>query len=274
MIVKTGANEIYEKLPTQLLTSLRCYENPVLIFSDLEQVIGTHHVHDALANVTESVKVSPQFNYYNKLQQMRKDRQDINTKDQKGQAGWDLDKFKFLHMLEKTYYSKPGLQWYVFIEADTYLFRSNLLLWLKRLDSSKPLYLGSPAFANDDLFSHGGSGFILSGAALAQFAYGDSGIAARYDEKMKKEQYGDQGLTNALRDKKIDLTSAWPSIQGEAPSTLPFGPGPGDNGEYWCQPLVTMHHVSPDDVARMWEIEQARPNQEVCLLFKHAQITY
>lgn len=266
IIVKTGANEVYEKLPTQLLTSLRCYSNhQVLLFSDLEQEIGPRHIYDVLANVTESVKAGPEFKYYRTLQELKENRQDISTTEQRGGSAWDLDKFKFLHMMEKTWTLRPGLKWYVFIEADTYLFRSNLLLWLQRLDASKPLYLGSPAFAHDESFAHGGSGIILSGTALAQFADGDPGIAARYDEKMRKEQYGDQGLTRALRDKNVELSGRWPMIQGESPKTLPFGPGPGSDGKYWCQPLITMHHVSPDDVATVWKLEQERPDQRVCL---------
>jgi len=264
IIVKTGANEIYEKLPTQLVSSLQCYTNPeLLIFSDLEQVIGSHRVHDVLANVTESVKNGSSFNYYHELQEMKKNRQEINQVTQSGTDGWDLDKFKFLHMLVKTWSLRPGLKWYVFIEADTYLFRSNLFLWLDRYDSRKPLYFGSAAWMNDEAFSHGGSGFILSGAALAQYVAGDYEVAVKWDETMKKQQYGDQGLTRALLEKKVELTNKWPSIQGESPPTLPFGPGPGSNGEYWCQPLITMHHVTPDDVARVWEIEVQRPNQKV-----------
>ena len=47
VVVKTGATEAYTKLPTQLLTSLRCVPN-LLLVSDLEQDISGYHLHDVL----------------------------------------------------------------------------------------------------------------------------------------------------------------------------------------------------------------------------------
>lgn len=72
VIVKTGANEIHDKLPTQLLTSLRCYRD-ILVFSDLEQHIGPFEVHDALKNVSTAIKKqSPDFDYYHRLNATKK----------------------------------------------------------------------------------------------------------------------------------------------------------------------------------------------------------
>lgn len=259
IIVKTGANEVYEKLPTQLLTTLACYED-LLIFSDLEQRIGPYEVHDALDNVTESVKSNAvEFEYYRTLQAYRKDRQEIGLlKDKMGKSAWNLDKYKFLHMLEKTWKMKPGRKWYVFIEADTYLVQSNLLLWLKQMDYTKPLYLGSPTYIGGDAFSHGGSGYILSGKALEMFAKDDDGIGQRYDEKMKSEGFGDHMLMKALKDKGVEFSKVWPMLQAEKPSALPFGAGPDNGVRHWCQPIVTMHHITPDETSRLWEFEGER----------------
>lgn len=264
VVVKTGANEIYEKLPTQLLTELECYTD-LLIFSDLDQYIGPFHIHDALDNVTETAKLSnPDFDYYRTLQEYKRDGQDISTlRSSTGDEAWNLDKYKFLHMLEKTWNMSPGRKWYVFIEADTYLVRSNLLLWLGRLDSSQPLYLGSPTYANNEAFAHGGSGVILSGAALSKFAKGDPGVAARYDEAMKNEQFGDYMLMKALRDKGIEFSGRWPMLQAEKPATIPFGPGPDNGVRHWCQPIVTMHHITPHEASSIWKFEQQRPDTKV-----------
>jgi hypothetical protein len=264
IIVKTGANEVYDKLPTQLITALECYKD-LLIFSDLEQRIGHYEIHDALDNVTESVKSgTSEFDYYRTLQAYKKDRQEISTlKGKTGDAAWNLDKFKFLHMLEKTWKMRPKRKWYVFIEADTYLVQSNLLLWLERMDPSEPLYLGSPTYIGGDSFSHGGSGFILSGTALSKFAEGDEGIAARYDERMKSETYGDYMLMKALRDKGVGFEKKWPMLQAEKPSALPFGPGPDNGVRHWCQPIVTMHHITPDEASRLWEFEGTREDIKV-----------
>ena len=224
VVVKTGANEVYHKLSTQLLTMLQCYGD-VLIFSDLEQQIGKYTIHDALDNVTESVKVNnPDFDYYRTLQESNKQGQIMTTlREDHAKAAWTLDKYKFVHMLQKTWTRRPHQKWYVFIEADTYLVRSNLLLWLARFDPSEILFLGSPTFANGKAFAHGGSGFVLSGAAMSRFAEGDPDVASRYDEDMKNEGFGDYLLTKALQDKDIELTYHWPVLQAEKPATIPFG---------------------------------------------------
>jgi hypothetical protein len=48
IVVKTGATEALNRIPTQLLTFLSCAKDDVLIFSDMEQDIGGFHVYDAL----------------------------------------------------------------------------------------------------------------------------------------------------------------------------------------------------------------------------------
>ena len=269
VVVKTGANGIYDKVPTQILTALYCYDD-LLFFSDLGQQLGPYSIHDALANVTGSVKMNnPQFDYYHMLQQYHKDGRNIGALRQKtGDAAWNLDKYKFIHMLEKSWKLRPNRKWYVYIEADTYLVRSNLRLWLDRLDPTEPLYLGSPTYVNGEAFSHGGSGFVLSGVSLSQFANGDESVAARYDEMMKRERFGDYVLMRALRDKGVDFRPAWPMLQGEKPFTIPFGPSLDNGVRHWCQPIVTMHHITPDEASQIWAFEQQRQNVTEPLLLK------
>jgi hypothetical protein len=150
-------------------TALRCYKD-LLFFSDLGQQLGPYTILDALDNVTQSVKTqNPEFDYYRTLREYQKNGQDIDTlRKTFGDAAWNLDIYKFLHMLEKTWKLRPNRKWYIYIEADTYLVQSNLRLWLQRLDPSQSLHLGSPTYVNGEAFSHGGSGFILSGAAPVQ----------------------------------------------------------------------------------------------------------
>lgn len=44
----------------------------------------------------------------------------------------------------------------------------------------------------------------------------------------------------------------WPTINGEKPHTLPFGPS------HWCHPIVTMHHMNSEEISTFWEFEQRR----------------
>jgi hypothetical protein len=264
VVLKTGANEIFEKLPTQILTMLQCVED-LPIFSDLEQQLGAYHIYDTLADVTEAVKVdNPDFDYYRTLHEYKKIGQDISTlRETTGQAAWNLDKYKFMPMLEKTWEKKPNKKWYVFIEADTYLIWSNLLLWLERLDPTELIYLGSPTYVNNQEFGHGGSGVILSGAAMAKVFDGPPGVAAQYNIQTKDESMGDYMLMRALKDNGVSFRSGWPMLQAEKPSTIPFGPGPDNGVRHWCQPIVTMHHITAGEATAIWQYELKREDPMV-----------
>lgn len=261
--MKTGANEVYDKVPTQLLTSLSCYRD-ILIFSDLEQQFGGYRIRDAVENVPMTVRRgNAEFNYYYKLRYYKKHGKDVGKlRESDGTAAWELDKYKFLHMLEDTWRLRPGQKWYFFLEADTYLVQANLFHWLRRLDPSQLLYFGSIAFHKAP-FAHGGSGFLLSGVALSKFVKGDHGVIDRHDELMKDEPFGDYVLSQALGAKGVNLTNAAPMLSAEKPTTLPFGPGPAGLDSHWCRPIVTMHHITPQEASTLWELERQRVDPTV-----------
>lgn len=265
VVLKTGANEVFDKLPTQLLTMLQCVEKP-LLFSDLEQDLGPHHIRDVLKNIPAKFKEeNADFDYYRTLQEYKKKGQDIRSlKETTHDAAWNLDKYKFIRMLDETWRLTPNKKWYVFIEADTYLVWSNLLLWLERLDPEEPLYLGSPTYTDSYSFSHGGSGFILSGAALSKFWDDDSDIVARYDIVAQNEQFGDFVLMKALKERDIEFTHVWPMLQAETPSTIPYGPGPDNGVRHFCQPVITMHHITAEVASSIWSYELQRSDVNVC----------
>lgn len=67
--MKTGATEAFAKLPEHLLTLSRCVPN-LMIFSDLEQDIGTFHIYDAPSEVSDKYKNNNEdFELYHTLQQ-------------------------------------------------------------------------------------------------------------------------------------------------------------------------------------------------------------
>ena len=266
LVVKTGATESYDKLPTQLLTNLQCADD-FLIFSDLEQYIGKYHIYDVLEKVNDGIKDSDHFELYRAQKEYQKAHQDIHAlkDDLRGslhEHGWTLDKYKFLHMLIDTYHKKPDKKWYVFLETDTYLVWSNFLQWIDKLDASKSLYIGSPAALGSQVFAHGGSGFILSGVAMQGFIGRNpetEKMLDEFDATVKDLCCGDAHLAKFLEEKgDITTTGAWPMINGEKPITLPFGE------KHWCRPVMTMHHLTPEEVSTFWQYEQNRPKIEVC----------
>ncbi|PYH76986.1 hypothetical protein BO82DRAFT_395718 [Aspergillus uvarum CBS 121591] len=263
LVIKTGATEIYEKLPTQLLTTLGCSRN-YLIFSDLEERIGPYHIQDALADYDPSLKESlPNFSLYCKQQEYRRTGQDIATLRKDGREAWTLDKYKFLHMVEMTWRERPSMDWYVFIETDTYLVWSNLLLWLQTLSADEALYMGSVAYLDSEPFAHGGSGYVISRKLMERFVGADPGVAGRYDGVFEPECCGDVVLARTIKkETDVGVQNFWPQVNGEKPATLPFGPS------HWCQPVVTMHHVEPRERSSIFAFEQARENISEPLLFR------
>jgi len=55
LIVKTGASEAFEKLPTQIEKVLGCVEN-LLIISDLDFELSGHHIFDVLQDACPAIR--------------------------------------------------------------------------------------------------------------------------------------------------------------------------------------------------------------------------
>ena len=255
LVMKTGATEAYDKLPIHFLTTLRC-ANDSILFSDMEMDMAEHHLIDSLDEVKEDVKENNNdFDLYRTLQTYHKLREDPRPlKD--GPNGWNLDKYKFLHILLKTYRYRPNAPWYVFIEADTALIWDNLRSYLDRFDSQKATYFGSPTYLDIE-FAHGGTGYIISQKAMQMAVGNHPDIAIKYDKTVHDICCGDAMIGRVLLDEDIKLTKAWPLMNGEKPITLPFSP------KTWCQPVITMHHLTAQEVSQVWTFQQDRKSRGI-----------
>lgn len=256
VVVKTGTTEVHEKLRAQLRTVLRCIKD-VLIVSDLEGELDGSVVHDVLADITPSVLSShADFELYRKQQRLQKLGMDLEqigrrlqTDEKSSSAAWILDKYKFLPMLIKAWHLRPGKDWYVFIEADTYLIWPSLLIMLSQLDPAKELYIGSQECYNTTNFAYGGSGTIISHVAMRKIVE-DHDLALGWIERVESECCGDYVLGRALLELQLPIVDVWPLLSSGTPFTLPYGPAT------WCQSVVAMHHMTPDDVDAMWAFER------------------
>lgn len=268
--VKTGATEAAEKVPVQLRTSLRCVpiEN-ILWFSDMNQDIGDHRLHDSLDTIESAVKDgNPDFDIYRKQQELQDPvliasqlRTMKDPSDSNNLASWKLDKYKNIHIVEKSWALKPDMDWYFNIDADTYVVWSSLVSWLPTLNPSKKLFIGSKTYDNGQAFAHGGSGLLLSKAASQDLVVVHNGTAARWDSQMDKIFYGDSLLARALQEYGISVTNSFPMFNGETPSTLWFHAG------VWCMPIVTLHHISTSESEELKAFEERRPDQNAPLLY-------
>jgi hypothetical protein len=156
-------------------------------------------------------------------------------------------------MVEETLETRPDAMWYIFIETDSYLFLPALVQWLKRFDSSKPLYMGPEINIDGTDFAHGGSRYVLSHAAMHKLLSLDQprGLAASWDSRMQGLCRGDYALGVALKEKDVHLTVANPLINGYKPTTFIYSL---DNR--WCQHAVTMHHLLSHEVNNVWKYER------------------
>jgi hypothetical protein len=253
IMLKTGATEIYEKLPTHFVTLFKCTPH-YMVFSDLAQDYADFPVRDAIAPVSKTFREHHKdFTLYRKLQQYQREGQD--TSKLRGAKGWNLDKWKFLPMLFEAFEDAPShIKWFVMMEADTSVSWTNLLQWLKTMNPDVPYYLGSQNFIGDTAFAHGGSGIVISRQAATQLQTqrdeeGKEAYNKRWEETTSMSCCGDEIVAKALLEANVPMTMAWPLIQGETVSTVDF------TENHWCSPPITWHHVSSIEIDALWQFE-------------------
>ncbi|KFH42374.1 hypothetical protein ACRE_069110 [Hapsidospora chrysogenum ATCC 11550] len=257
LVMKTGASEAYARVPTQLLTNMRCLPD-FLIFSDMEQTIAGHEILDSLDTVLPEAKSgNKDFGLYARQKKCPLAQEDCNGGIKVAPEAWALDKYKNIHVAEKAYALRPYHDWYIFVDADTYVVWPTLVEWLAQFDPRKKHYMGSVALLVGHPFAHGGSGYVLSQGTMRAFFDGKSGVANKYDMAAKTTCCGDALFSKAVEEETgVDVKNAyheqWPTVNGEQPHSLAYGE------KQWCQPIVTMHHVSSHVVSEMNALERAR----------------
>ncbi|KAK4233087.1 glycoprotein-N-acetylgalactosamine 3-beta-galactosyltransferase 1 [Achaetomium macrosporum] len=256
LVMKTGASESFAQVPTHLLTTLRCLSD-FLIFSDMDQNIGGQQIYDSLSTVlTEVQEGNVDFDLYRRQKWCPVNQAQCNELGDPRNEGWNLDKYKNVHIAEKAYAMRPNHDWYLFVDADTYVLWPNMMQWVNKLDPTQKLYLGSAAGLNNLNFAHGGSGYLVSKAAMDAFVGWAPEVGNEYDRYAKSVCCGDYIFALALKEKTgVEVQHMFPTINGEKPTTLPFGPS------HWCHPIVTMHHLNAEEINMFWHFE--RRNQLV-----------
>lgn len=243
--LKTGATTPSVKLNATLNTSLQCVQD-LMVFSDLEQTLlsGSVHTQDVLANFPlAAMEHNPDFDLYRMQKEYGQDDARIVAElshlpspPHEGQpeghtAGWALDKYKFLRMIEIAYERQPGRDWYLFLEPDTYLSWPNLKQWLQSLNPDEKLFLGKAIQKNDThepkYFAQGGSGLVLSHAAIEEFAVQRKGIAAGYDHQLQHTWWaGDWTLADVLYwEMGLRVTNGTPMLNQLEPRRIPHSEG-------------------------------------------------
>jgi hypothetical protein len=262
ILVKTGATSIWRRMPAHMSTTL---SNPaltpnILYYSDSPDNINGFPVIDVLANVSSTLKATPDFTLYNRAKEIDNDNLYLESGSMEGDfylpGGWRLDKYKFVPMFQHVANYMPGKKWYIYMEDDNYYFWTMLYAWLATLDHTKPLMIGSPAFRLGEDFAHGGSGFAITGKALEVSFGSDRLLADKFEDYAREQCCGDQVLSHVLHGKGVerykDLDgTGWAALQSLPTWRIGFGQW------NWCSPIMNIHKVHQKDVSRLWVFENA-----------------
>lgn len=254
LVMKTGHGVLAARVRPQLRSISACLTNP-LIFSDLDEEFEGHDVIDVIADIPEYLRED-----CDQLQAYQNDTF-INSNGSR-QAGWVLDKWKFLPAVSRAWKMRPERRWYVFYEADTYVVWDSLFRLLAQYNPDIPHYFGSPSpGAHKSWMANGGPGFVLSREAMRRLVKDDwdprtgeylgTKLTERSWDQILHDCCGDSVLGWALWNVNVSLSGLWPMFNPHPPHGVPF------SDAYWCQPIVTMHKPNIDAIAGLfrWQFE-------------------
>lgn len=271
-ILKSGHGVLEKRVKTQLESVSACLDDHLLIFSDVDEKIGGYQVIDVLADLrTDFVDGNDQLQAY-VLQKELADNGTLHTEAGSKVKGWETDKFKFLPQVSRAWRMRPEKRWYVFYEDDTYIVWDNIFRLLTNFDPDMPWYFGSPSpGARGFWMANGGPGYVLSREALRRLAKDDfddngafagSALTQRWEDQMMHDCCGDSVLGLALHeDAQTGLSGLFPMFQPHPLHGVPL------SDTYWCQPVISMHKTSAEDMVSLRKWEESRRIMQRPLLF-------
>ncbi|KAK3896970.1 glycosyltransferase [Staphylotrichum tortipilum] len=265
LIMKTGSTSMWKRLLIHLTTTFSPNRIPsanIAIYSDGPDSIANFRILDALANISDATKASPDFDVYRQQPEYATHNVYVEAAgidgDNYGPAGgWIVDKYKFLPLMEHAGKNWPRVKWYIYQEDDAWLFLPSVLDHLAAFDWRKPHYLGSYAAKSDTKFAHGGAGFALSRAAWEQTFGRNPTMSEDYEDYTAGHCCGDQVLGHALNKYGVRFGENG----GDEKFTWGFNPIVhwrfGFSRWNWCTRLMSWHKVHSRDVAQYFDFERA-----------------
>ncbi|KAH6844492.1 hypothetical protein B0I37DRAFT_377648 [Chaetomium sp. MPI-CAGE-AT-0009] len=277
-VLKMGHGENRKMIDAQLESVSACFKpDELLVFSDLDEVIHGRHAVDILANLPQAYRdiddegnANPDYVNYETMYALANEGKLTPKNDPaRGKNGWRLDKYKFLAGAERAWQMRPGRDFYVFYETDTYISWDNMFRFLSMLDPHTPLYMGSPSPGRHDekknvdtWFANGGPGYVLSRGAMEKLLgrhtspktghFTDPPISLKFLDVVRSDPCGDSVLGWALWSAGVPLSGFFPLFNTYPAHSLPY------TERLWCQPFVTMHKLKPEDLVGLWRWENGQ----------------
>ncbi|CAI6332358.1 unnamed protein product [Periconia digitata] len=259
VVLKTGMGDKPKNVRAHLSTITSCISNLVIVSDHAEQM-GDRQIIDILGELPASYSVNnTDFKAYADHKKALAE----GDKVKHSAAGWRLDRFKFLPMVDKAYTMNPKAKWYVFLESDVYFFWDTLFRLLDQLDSTEAHYLGSPRKgSNDRYYAYGGAGIVLSQGLMKKLippktTPGDgfeNRLAVRYEDWVKPDCCGDAVLGYAIQNATgVKLEGLYPTFSTDELKEISV------DKDRWCVPLLSIHKMSADQMEPLWKWERTRP---------------
>lgn len=264
LMIKTGGTVFWKRMPAHMFTTLTRFQNFAL-YSDAPGAIGGHEVIDILANLPEDTYDHENFVAWKRQKYLHDHHtnvyyDEIPSKTDEGIArntGWHLDKYKNIPMLYHAWNLSPGHEWYVYIDGDTLLFVDSLIRILKSKNPDEHCYLGNLRSYRSNLhnelisFAQGGSGVVLSRKTMQEIGTHPEWIA-KYTNITHNERGGDDMVAIMLKDELNVEVEHSRAFHEENLRNTNFRP------ESWCEPIISLHHVVPQDNEVFWEYETVK----------------
>lgn len=258
LMMKTGATVMWNRIPIHMLTTFT--RVPYFsIYSDMPASVAGYEVIDILANTTERTKNTGAYRHYTTLQNFFHEKANADPAEGvDGHDGWSLDRHKNVPMLAHGYRTAPkDVEWFFFMDGDTFMFMDNLMDYLNTLNSSEPLYLGCSHFLyGNERFAHGGSGVVLSRAALDITLGEHPDWEWEMEEETSRVCCGDYMVAKMMERVNITVSNGkmhniGRKFNDEHHWSLYASP------ETWCDKVLGFHHVRPYEVELLWEYERS-----------------
>ncbi|KAL4926913.1 S53 family peptidase [Aspergillus undulatus] len=246
--LKIGGAESRELLRSHTDGVTPCIPN-LLVISDMGQKLGPFQSHDVLADVIHVLSEEDKLAY----QRQREYHYYWDKELQPTKAGWQLDRYKFLAMIEYAYAQNPNAKWYVFFETDTLVLWDNLVQLLGSPTPGRPI--GTWWEPQPTFFVYGGSGIVLSdqeGSAKVESDQKSQLLITKYQDMVREDCCGDSVLGWVAAQREVEIQGQWPMFNPTPLHHTPLGK------TYWCQPAISFHKSDPVDVVEIWNWQQKR----------------
>lgn len=282
IVLRVGSTQPLDQVLSHINNVTNCISN-LIIVSDKEEQLGdiSRWTHDIIADLPEVYwhDESPDLQAHGRINNPESQGEPVNGRD-----GWLLDRFKFLPMVEYAFEQNEEAKWFYFVEADTFIVWNTLFRLMDRYDARKEWYIGSPSpgrkleNGQKTYFAYGGTGILLSRPAIEKLVHrrnstleksAEPPLTEEWAQLVKNDCCGDSVLGFALANKGIFLSGLYPMFNPHPLHGIPFGP----NGKpYWCQPVLSLHKSSLNDIPMLSEFLHRRPKDVCFILFLSSRL--